>query len=177
MLAAAKQDKRNGQEEPGIDGARIWTCLFPRLASTMSNRLFFTDQRPLVQRASYSLGLIGVDCALCAFRHIYHIAPCAINSRQRFVICNNYISRASPRVGHGIFIRDIALRTPASLNGVDLPSLDASIRLDIPTGPSIHRFLLRWTCKLARACSALSALLGPPLVLTVRYARFVVYIT
>ena len=32
-------------------------------------------------------GLIGVDSALCAIRHVFSIALCAINSSHHFIIC------------------------------------------------------------------------------------------
>ena len=51
--------------------------------------------------------------------------PIGINCTLRAIICTNYILRSSHCVGHGIFIRDIPLSTPASFHGVDVPSLDA----------------------------------------------------
>ena len=73
---------------------------------------------PLAQRSSYSLRLVGV-CALCAIGYVSNVAPCAIKSSHHLVICTSYyISRSFPCVGHGKFIRDIALGTSASFMGL-----------------------------------------------------------
>ena len=53
------------------------------------------------QRFARSWVLIGVNCALCAIRHVSRRAPCAINSSHHIIICTNCISRSSACVGHG----------------------------------------------------------------------------
>ena len=90
-------------------------------SAVVSRATLMGDTGPKVQQTLLKVkmwGLIGI-CALCAIGHLSHVALCAINCSHHFVFCADYISRSSPCVGHGKFIRDIALGTSASFHGVD----------------------------------------------------------
>ena len=121
MPTIGKQDKRT--VAASCDLARdsfVYLDLF--ISEAGFSHLLLNSNR-LVSTASCALRIPGASLALTV-RYVYHVASFTINSSHHFVSAVTIFPDLS--VGHGIFIHDIALRTPASFHGVGFPSPDVS---------------------------------------------------